>query len=98
MLTYRTDKYGWQTSIALWILVLIMTCTLRFIDVRYLRPKREAFDAAAYNRVDPSVVDGTARTKSVECTSIDGGEDGLDHKKGAESAVKPVPAGSAETA
>jgi hypothetical protein len=30
------DKYGWQTSIALWILVIGMTCILRFIDVRYL--------------------------------------------------------------
>lgn len=29
-------KYGWQTSIALWILVISMTCLLRVIDVRYL--------------------------------------------------------------
>lgn len=29
-------KYGWQSAIALWIVVIIMTCALRFIDVRYL--------------------------------------------------------------
>lgn len=36
-------KYGWQSCIALWILIIVMTCALRFIDVRYLRPKREEF-------------------------------------------------------
>ncbi|KAK8113849.1 Major facilitator superfamily domain- general substrate transporter [Apiospora kogelbergensis] len=38
-------KYGWQSSIALWVLVIIMTCILRYIDVKYLRPKREAYHA-----------------------------------------------------
>lgn len=36
MLTLRIDNYGWQTSIALWVLVIGMTCTLRVIDVKYL--------------------------------------------------------------
>jgi hypothetical protein len=36
-------KYGWESCIAIWILCISMTCTLRFVDVRYLRPKREAF-------------------------------------------------------
>lgn len=54
--TGTTDKYGWQSSIAIWIVVLTMTCVLRFVDVRYLRPKREAFDAAAYNEGHPAVV------------------------------------------
>ena len=57
-MTRTTDKYGWQSSIAIWIVVLIMTCVLRFIDVRYLRPKREAFDAAAYNEGHPAVIEG----------------------------------------
>ncbi|KAF4540727.1 Major facilitator superfamily transporter [Lasiodiplodia theobromae] len=35
-------KKGWQLSIGLWILVIAMTSTLRFIDIRYLKPKREA--------------------------------------------------------
>lgn len=39
-------KYGWQTSIALWVLIIAMTCTLRFIDVRYLKPKRDAYNEA----------------------------------------------------
>ncbi|KAJ8075123.1 hypothetical protein PM082_019450 [Marasmius tenuissimus] len=36
-------KYGWQTSIGLWILVIGMTIVLRYIDVKHLRPEREAF-------------------------------------------------------
>ncbi|TVY45354.1 Pantothenate transporter [Lachnellula subtilissima] len=36
-------KYGWQSALALWVLVIIMTCILRFIDIRYLLPKRLAF-------------------------------------------------------
>ena len=60
-LTQTTDKYGWQSSIAIWILVLTMTCILRFIDVRYLRPKREAFDAAAYNEGHPAVIEGVGK-------------------------------------
>lgn len=36
-------KYGWQSALALLVLVIIMTCTLRYIDVRYLLPKREEF-------------------------------------------------------
>ncbi|KAI1097621.1 putative allantoate permease [Jackrogersella minutella] len=38
-------KYGWQSSIALWVLVIIMTCALRYIDLKYLLPKREEFRA-----------------------------------------------------
>ncbi|KAI1337605.1 major facilitator superfamily transporter [Xylariaceae sp. FL0016] len=29
-------KHGWQSSIALWILVIIMTCALRYIDIKWL--------------------------------------------------------------
>lgn len=36
-------KYGWQSSIALWVLVIIMTCALRYIDLKYLLPKREEY-------------------------------------------------------
>lgn len=35
-------KYAWQVSIALWVLILVMTCALRYIDIRYLLPKRLA--------------------------------------------------------
>jgi len=38
-----------------------MTCVLRFVDVRYLRPKREAFDAAAYNEGHPAVIEGVGK-------------------------------------
>lgn len=49
-----------------------MTCLLRFIDVRYLRPKREAFDAASYNDVDPAIVDGVGKVGQEDA---DGGKD-----------------------
>ncbi|EME79424.1 uncharacterized protein MYCFIDRAFT_87346 [Pseudocercospora fijiensis CIRAD86] len=38
-------KYGWQACIALWVMCIAMTCTLRYIDVKYMRPKRLAFAA-----------------------------------------------------
>lgn len=38
-------KYGWQSALALLVLVIIMTCVLRYIDVRYLLPKRVAYRA-----------------------------------------------------
>lgn len=33
-------KYGWQSALALWVLVMVMTCVLRYVDVRYMLPKR----------------------------------------------------------
>lgn len=39
-------SYGWQTGLALLVLVIIMTCTLHYIDVRILLPRRIAFRAA----------------------------------------------------
>ena len=73
-LTRTIDKYGWQSSIAIWIVVLVMTCVLRFIDVRYLRPKREAFDAAAYNEGHPAVIEGVGKVadRSSEDSKVDG--------------------------
>ncbi|CAK4031342.1 Major facilitator superfamily domain, general substrate transporter [Lecanosticta acicola] len=38
-------EYAWQSCIAIWILCIIMTCILRFVDVKYLLPKRLAFAA-----------------------------------------------------
>ncbi|KAJ6595601.1 major facilitator superfamily domain-containing protein [Mycena vulgaris] len=34
--------YGWQTSIALWVLVIVMTFSLRYIDMKYIIPGRQA--------------------------------------------------------
>ncbi|KAI1637259.1 major facilitator superfamily transporter [Biscogniauxia mediterranea] len=44
-------KHGWQTSVAMWILVIAMACALRYIDVKWLLPKREEFKN--------SVIEGT---------------------------------------
>jgi hypothetical protein len=36
-------RVGWQTALGLWVVVIGMTCVLRFVDVRYLMPKRRVF-------------------------------------------------------
>ncbi|KAL3419931.1 major facilitator superfamily transporter [Phlyctema vagabunda] len=36
-------KYGWQSALACWVLVIIMTCMLRYIDIKWLLPERLAF-------------------------------------------------------
>lgn len=38
-------RCGWQTALSLWLVVIAMTCVLRFVDVRYLMPKRKLFVA-----------------------------------------------------
>lgn len=38
-------KIGWQSALVLLVLVIAMTCVLRYIDVRYLLPKRVVFRA-----------------------------------------------------
>ncbi|KAJ7104469.1 major facilitator superfamily domain-containing protein [Mycena belliarum] len=43
-------KYGWQTSIALWILVITMTFALRYIDMKYIIPRRLALIKAEEQR------------------------------------------------
>ncbi|KAJ7167417.1 major facilitator superfamily domain-containing protein [Mycena crocata] len=35
-------RYGWQVSIALWILIIAMTFALRYIDKKYIIPRRQA--------------------------------------------------------
>lgn len=79
-------KYGWQSALALLIVVIIMTGILRFVDVRYLLPKREEFRAVieddnVVNKASSSVVpspttpDETRRngrdSKVTHITSVD---------------------------
>jgi len=73
-------KYGWQSAIAILVLVIIMTCILRFIDLWYLMPKREDF-AAAIHGEDP---DGNV----VKVVSED--ETDSPDRKAADDGVKPV--------
>ncbi|GJC86754.1 pantothenate transporter liz1 [Colletotrichum liriopes] len=44
-------KYAWQSAIAIGVLVIIMTCVLRYIDARYLEPKRELYMATVIETV-----------------------------------------------
>ncbi|KAI0602370.1 major facilitator superfamily transporter [Biscogniauxia sp. FL1348] len=55
-------KHGWQTSVAMWILVIAMACSLRYIDVKWLLPKREEFK----NSVIEGTKVGDAETDNTE--------------------------------
>ncbi|KAH6887731.1 putative allantoate permease [Thelonectria olida] len=61
-------KYGWQSALALLVLMVIMTCILRFIDLRYLLPKRIAFCETLHGHVvrDGNNVTVIPATKDVE--------------------------------
>ncbi|KAJ7364304.1 major facilitator superfamily domain-containing protein [Mycena albidolilacea] len=59
-------RYGWQTSIALWILVIGMTLGLRYIDWKYIIPVRKALveresstevlpDSSSVDKKDPEL-------------------------------------------
>ncbi|TDZ18506.1 putative transporter SEO1 [Colletotrichum orbiculare MAFF 240422] len=54
-------KYAWQSSIAIGVLVIIMTCVLRWIDVKYLLPKREEYR----NTVIEAAADDVERAGSI---------------------------------
>jgi MFS family permease len=73
-------RYGWQSALALLVLVIIMTATLRFIDVRYLLPKRVAFHAT----LEAEVVGG----KDSDSTS--GEASGVNRKTGNKARVDEV--------
>ncbi|KAJ5604159.1 hypothetical protein N7537_007115 [Penicillium hordei] len=74
-------KYGWQSALALLVLVIIMTSILRFVDVRYLLPKREEFravleeDIVANKGAGPSVfadqIEGQYRVEGSSKVSAD---------------------------
>lgn len=61
-------KYGWQSALALLVLVIIMTNILRFVDVRYLLPKREEFRAV----LEEDIVVGKGVSTSVSPDQIEG--------------------------
>ncbi|KAK4499541.1 hypothetical protein PRZ48_010057 [Zasmidium cellare] len=71
-------KYGWQSCIAIWVLCITMTCVLRFIDVRYLLPKRLAF-AAGLESGEIVVAGHSAAKDSIEGQAI---EEDADMMKG----------------
>ncbi|KAJ5873859.1 Major facilitator superfamily domain general substrate transporter [Penicillium soppii] len=61
-------KYGWQSALALLVLVIIMTSILRFVDVRYLLPQREEFRAV----IEDDIVASKANTSAVSPIPNDG--------------------------
>lgn len=61
MLTLQTDKYGWQSAIALLALVIILTVMLHIIDIRVLRPKRIA--AAHVAEIEAAAAEDDAPAK-----------------------------------
>ncbi|SMR51231.1 unnamed protein product [Zymoseptoria tritici ST99CH_1E4] len=52
-------KFGWQSALAIWVLCIAMTIALRYIDVRWMMPKRLAF-AEGIERGEISVAGQTA--------------------------------------
>ncbi|KXT05010.1 hypothetical protein AC578_10272 [Pseudocercospora eumusae] len=79
-------KYGWQSCVAIWVLCISMTCTLRYIDVKYMRPKRLAFAA----EVDAGEVVIAGHAVAARKSLDEGEEDDKGSKKGVED-VKIVP-------
>ncbi|KAJ6612708.1 retrograde regulation protein 2 [Mycena sp. CBHHK59/15] len=59
-------KYGWQTSIALWILVIAMTLALQHIDMKYLIPGRTAAVLSEETRMpsNAEILPGSSSIKS----------------------------------
>ncbi|CAG8150192.1 unnamed protein product [Penicillium salamii] len=60
-------KYGWQSALALLVLVIIMTSILRFVDVRYLLPQREEFRA----EIEEDIVASKANSSAIPAVSAD---------------------------
>lgn len=58
-------RSGYQSALAMWILVLMMTCILRYIDVRYLRPKRLSFALE-----QPAIVAGEAESSDSNSNKV----------------------------
>lgn len=76
-------QYAWQSCIALWVLCIAMTCALRYIDVRYLLPRRIAFAegidagevviagvAVTKNSLDGEADDAAAKTAHVDVKDV----------------------------
>lgn len=80
-------KYGWQSALALLVLVIIMTCALRFIDVRYLLPKREAFQET----LEGTVVGGKYSSAGLmDDDEVPGPSSDPDRKSGNKATVNEV--------
>ncbi|KXH54608.1 major facilitator superfamily transporter [Colletotrichum salicis] len=61
-------KYAWQSAIALGVLVIIMTCVLRYIDAKHLEPKREQFRATV---IEAAVAGDRDAAESIARDSVD---------------------------
>lgn len=58
-------KYGWQSCIALWILIIGMTIALRYVDVKFLMPNRAKFAEQLHG-------EAIERAATMESTEDDG--------------------------
>ncbi|KAJ1325889.1 MFS transporter ACS family pantothenate transporter [Microdochium nivale] len=87
-------RYGWQSSLALWLLVIIVTCGLRFLDVKYLRPERVA-EREAY--IEGKIREGKEDEVADAERNIATTTGGVAGSKGSAAAVdtKPLPKSAA---
>ncbi|KAJ5559064.1 Major facilitator superfamily domain general substrate transporter [Penicillium sp. DV-2018c] len=69
-------KYGWQSALALLVLVIIMTCVLRYVDVIYLLPKREEFREVLEDDIIASKAAASASAVSGDQTDAHRRKDG----------------------
>ncbi|KAK6069316.1 pantothenate transporter [Seiridium cupressi] len=67
-------KYGWQSSIGLWIFVIAMTCLLRYVDIKYLLPERRAvfstINGTPANDEEPEAAEPSVTNKTKAPTSV----------------------------
>ncbi|GME35087.1 putative transporter SEO1 [Neofusicoccum parvum] len=61
-------KAGWQSCLALFCVVIILTCLLRYIDITWLLPQRKAVTKTNHGEISNSVDKDTGSTgkKSIE--------------------------------
>lgn len=93
-----TDKYGWQSALALWVVVIIMTCILRYIDVRYMlyAPRIHEYESIPNNieLCRPKRIafahDINAEDDSEDGHNVVGESDDLDSKTGKDVKTKVV--------
>jgi hypothetical protein len=76
-------KVGWETALGLWVVVIGMTLVLRFVDVRYLMPKRRVFAEGLHG-------DAVQEVEGEEVSFEHGDGDSIKGKKDVSVAVSRV--------
>lgn len=82
-------SHAWQSSIALWLVVILAACALRFLELRYIRPRNQRIAADKFEDIVDAAkgasVDDAATVGHADDQTVADVEDGKDakHKDGA---------------